>query len=582
MLETFLLLATLFAAAVIGAQLAQLVRVPRVVGYLVMGIVLHYVITWLGGSVLPHETTRLAFQEIISFGLCLILFSIGVEFDAAQIRHVRGHIWKLSLVETVVVMVLVFLATWAAAGFGDSVAASFLAIGAIATAPGATLLVLRQYDAKGPLTDHVLAVTGLNNVVSIVLFYMAFGVFSATGVIHAEQMEHGMAWGILLGTAISAALGFVLGLLLSVVHSLLNRSETVLTFLAILMAISVLSKPLGMSMLILSMFMGIAFTNFTIQPDAFRRDVAFLSMPLLVLFFVLAGFKLDLSHLAHLGWVGVAYVLARAIGKIGGAAWGVRWIGPRYQVPESLGTALLCQAGVVIGLGKYLSDHWGHTVEGIWEPSPEAQGVNTVFLAAVTLFELTGPVFTKRATVQAGEVKAISLLEHRGGGVHEIATVLGRLRRLLTPRRREPAARADHTYTTRDLMRTNIETLDQTSQMVEVLRFVERSRLNQFFVVDAERRFIGRIDFRDLRNLMFNPVLAKVVNAFDMAKSNTPVAQADQTLEAVFELFQNHNVDSLPVVDDADQRRFLGVIEQRDVLRALHVGVDGHTGDPGH
>ncbi len=581
MFEIILLLSALFAAAVIGAQLVQLVRIPRVVGYLAIGIMSRYVVLWLSDGVLPHETTWLAFQEIISLGLCLILFSIGVEFDATHIRHLRKHIWKLSLAETVVVIVLVFLATWAAGRLGNNVSAIFLAIAATATAPGATLLVLRQYDSKGPLTDHILAMTALNNIVCIVLFYVAFGIFSAMGLVHAERMEHGLVWGILLVTAISAGLGFFLGLLLSTLNSFLNRSEMVLSFIAILLAVSALSKSLGTSMLIVSMFMGVTFANFTIQPHAFRQDVVFLSMPLLVLFFVLAGFKLDLTHLAHLGWVGVAYVLARTIGKIGGAAWGVRWIGPQYHVPETFGTALLCQAGVVIGLGTHLFNHWGWTVDGVWQPSPEAQEVNTVILAAVTLFELVGPVLTKRATVQAGEVKAISLLERRGGSFHEVSTVLSRLRGMLISRSRGSAVIMDNMmHTTRDLMRTNVETLNQTSGMVEVLHFVERSRLNQFYVLDAERRFVGRIDFRDLRNLLFNPMLAKVANAFDMANTNAPVALADQTLDSVFELFQKHNVDSLPVVNDVDERRFLGVIEQRDVLRALHRKSNDHTNGP--
>ena len=582
MFETVLLLAIFFSGALISTQLVQLVHIPRVVGYLAIGIASRYVFLWLGNDVLLQETTWFAFQEIISFGLCLILFSIGVEFDTTQIRYLRGHIWKLSLAETIAVIVLVFLATWTAGRFGNVVAAIFLAIGAIATAPGATLMVLRQYKSKGPLTDHILAMTALNNMVSIVLFYAAFGILSATGLIHSERMEHGLIWGILLGTAISAGLGFLLGLLLSVLNSFLNRSEMILSFLAILLAISALSRPLGASMLIVSMFMGFAFANFSIQPHAFRRDVAALSMPLLVLFFVLAGFKLDLNHLVHLGWIGVAYVLARTIGKIGGAAGGIRWIGSGYHVPETLGTALLCQAGVVIGLGTYLCDHWGTAVGGVWQPSPEAQGVNTVILAAVTVFELTGPVLTKYATVQAGEVKAISLLERRAGNLHEVLTVLSRLSGILMPRSRRLAMMTDRTHTTGDLMRTNVETLNQSSGMVEVLRFVERSRLNQFYVLDPERRFVGRIDFQDLRNLMYNPMLAKVVNALDMANTNTPIVLVDQTLNSVFELFQCHNVDSLPVVNDAHERKFLGVIEQRDVLRALHRKVDGHIDDSCH
>lgn len=587
MLEAVILLAGLLIAGVIGTRISQLTHLPRVVGYLLMGIAAHYLIDWIGNCFaplqdVPRDLARQASVEVLSLGLCLILFSIGLEFDGRLIRHLRGHIWKLTLTETAVIIVLVFLGCWTAVGFKSIVAPVFLAIGAVATAPGATLLVLRQYEAKGPLTNHVLAMTGMNNLVSIVLFYVTFFIFAKVGWIHAESMEHGLVWGLLLATVVSALVGFLLGLCLSIIHAMLTRNEVILAFFAVLMAVSACAKPLGLNSLILCMFMGIAFTNFTIQPHAFRRDVAFLTTPLLVLFFVLAGFKLDLSQLGHVGWIGFAYVVMRIVGKIGGAKMGVRWIGPRYQVPENIGIGLLCQAGVIIGLGKFLSEHWGRMVDGEWVPHEDAYLIDTVILASVAIYELAGPIFTKRAAVQAGEVKAISLLERRSGGVHEVATVLGRLRRFLAFGGANSKATEKKTYTTRDLMRTNVETLEQMARMVDVLHFVERSRLNQFYVLDAERCFVGRVNFGDLRHLMFNPMLASVVNAFDMANTSAPVAVVDQPLEEILDLFHRHNVDSLPVVDNPEHRRFLGVIEQRDVLRALHVDESGESVDVGH
>ena len=114
------------------------------------------------------------------------------------------------------------------------------------------------------------------------------------------------------------------------------------------------------------------------------------------------------------------------------------------------------------------------------------------------------------------------------------------------------------------------------------LHFVEHSRLNHFYVVDNEGHFVGTINFKDLRNLMFNPMLAQMLTAYDMANTAPPLAYADQPLDELLNLFHKHDVGSLPVLENPESRRLLGVIEQRDVLRALHIAVTGEHEESGH
>ncbi len=574
-----MLLAGMLVAAVIAIRITRISHVPRVVGYLVLGIAARFALQWtFGGAeafgdMLGNAVS--AAEVVKSLALCLILFAIGAEFDATHIKSLAGHLWKLTLVEALTVGIGVFVATWAV-GLGHSpIQAVFLAAAALATAPAATLHVLRQYQAKGAITDHIIAMTGLNNLVAIVSFRAAFLLLAGTNAIHVDALEHPLGVAILLATVGSASVGFVGGLCLSLAHIMLTRFESVLLLLAAMLAISIAAAPLGMNALILCMFMGVAFTNFSIQPHRLRDDLNPLAAPILVLFFVLSGFELELHKLWEVGAIGVAFIVMRTIGKLAGGAVGVRWIGRQHRVTPRIGSALLCQAGVAIGLGEYLMDHWGRTVDGRFVPDPGAEMVNTVILASVAVFELIGPLATKRMVVRAGEVKAMTLLARPGGSVREMSTIIARLGRALVPGKFRDTEATTEPFTTRHAMRTNVESLRDTAKMTEVLRFVEHSRLSHFFVVDADGHFVGTINFRDLRNLMFNPMMARMLTAYDMANTAPPIALADQPLKEILDLFHEHDDASLPVIENRESRRLLGVIEQRDVLRALHVGPSG-------
>ncbi len=590
-LVTALLVSLLSVSAVLGIRLARLAHVPRVVGYLLLGLAAKWGLQqFLGGAEGMEMSLAGAIQpvELIkSLALAIILFVIGLEFDGNHLRAVGGHVWKITLSEVVCIFLLVFAGTTIVSDTHDPVQATFLAIAAIATAPAATLLVLQQYSSKGPVTDHILAMTGLNNIAAIVLFYVAFLFFAElgpeTGGIHAEHMDHGLVAGILFATLGSAVIGFLLGLILSLAQEALTRFEAIFVYFAILLAVIALSKPMGLNSLIMCLFMGVAFTNFSIQPHRLREDLEPITGPIFALFFVLAGFKLEVHLLIEVGAVGIIFLVTRTLGKVVGSWLGVGWIGPHHRVPRNIGAAMLCQAGVAIGLGKYLLDHWGQTVDGTFMPDAKAQSVNAIILASVAFFGLIGPLATKRTVVQAGEVTAISLLARPSGPPSKIGTILHRLRRAFQAQTSASStANQPDQLTARFVMRTNVQSLRQNAKMIDVLKFVENSRLNHFHVVDVDGNLVGTINFSDLRNLMFNPIMMDIVTAYDMANTAPPMVFAEQRLEEILDLFHEHDVGSLPVIENAEQRTFLGVVEQRDVLRSLHRGNNGTQEEEAH
>jgi len=418
------------------------------------------------------------------------------------------------------------------------------------------------------------------------LFPIAFMVLAAigpeSGGLRAEQFEHGLLMSIAFATVGSMAAGFLLGLGLSMLHTSLTRFETTLVFFGMMLAVSVASKPLGIpyNPLLVALFAGLGFMNFSIQPRPFLGSLEPFLPPLFAIFFVLAGFGLELSRLRQVGLVGAGYLAARIVGKCGGAWLGVRWIGPRHRVPEYVGTAMLCQAGLAVGLVKYVVEHWGKETPEGFVSDPGALAFETIVLGAVAVFELAGPLATKRTMVQAGEVKAVTLLDRPSGSLREVSTILSRVVRAIVPGTKPSNRQEAAELSVRHLMRTNIDVLHDKAKMPEVLRFVEHSRLNHFFVVDDDGKLVGTIDMKDLRNLVFNPVLAGLLNAYDMANTAPSFVVAGQSAEDALDLFHKLDVAALPVIESSENRRMLGVIEQRDLLRALHI--DNEESEEGH
>ena len=243
--------------------------------------------------------------------------------------------------------------------------------------------------------------------------------------------------------------------------------------------------------------------------------------------------------------------------------WGVRWAGPRSQVADTAGQGLLCQAGVAIGLGKVLESHW----QSEW-----ADSINTVILASVVLYELIGPFLVRRTVVRAGEVKIITLMRPTADRPRPTQSGWMRfLRRYAGAGKEEDPGTGTQTgtLTARHLMRTNVYLLPAEATLDEVLHFVEQSRMHDFAVADADRRYLGIVHFSRIRDMVYDPTFAHLVTATDLADTDIPAALPDTPLPDLLELFNRHNTGELPVIEDTESGRLVGIVEQRDLLRAL-------------
>ncbi len=573
-----LLFGLMLVAAISGGYAARALRVPRVVGFLLAGVVLKLLLGWFldaDSHELGHAAAPL--KAVKDLGLGIILFTIGGVFETRHVKSVGRKMLKMSLGESGLTCLLVFLGTGIVAvltGGEASMALAFallLGFAAIATAPAATMFVLREYDAKGPTTDTILSLTGVNNVICLVTFHVCFLILAASGVLGPVSLPPGSIWVHLLTTTLgSLALGVVLGTLVSIIHAKLQLAETLLILVAMLIVLGagegwlLEHHNIAYTFLLTALAMGATFANIAIDPDRLEQGLRTMARPVLVGFFVIAGYELHLEKLPSLGYIGITYVVCRCAGKVLGARWGIRRSKASRVLSPHLGAALLCQAAVVIGLAGFVKAYWGHAM---------AQQFATVVLGSVVIFEVLGPLLTKWVAVRAGEVKAVTLLRRSqapaaGGASTLTLTWEALLRTVGIGPKAGPAAREE--LCARHIMRANVKCLPATADLNEVLHFVERSRYSHFLVVDDDKKLVGVIHFSDIREMMYDPFLSRLMTAVDLAGPNPELVSADMPMDDVLEVFKAADVGSLPVVESPDSRRVVGLIEQRDLLRAMH------------
>jgi Kef-type K+ transport system membrane component KefB len=374
-------------------HLVKYLRIPEVSGYIVAGVV-------LGPSVLGWVSAQnLAALEILSeVALGLILFSIGTVFEVSRFRRVGTVVLQLTLWESALAALIV-IAGMLALGLRWQTALLLGAI-AMATAPASTLMVIRESDSEGPLTDNLLSIIALNNIYCIIAYSLVAAAIELASGLSGSASPLGTLYGALyplvwqlLG---SVALGFLVGLLLAKWASNVTETGETLILLggSILFCVGA-ARVLELSPLIASMAVGATMVNLTHRSQPLFESLQKADPPFYAIFFVLAGADLDLSLVASLGPAGLLYLVGRAGGKLLGARVGARRLGLQRSVQQYLGLALMAQAGLAVGL----------TIAAERRFPDFAPEVTTIVLASVAIYEMFGPITTRFALVRSGETR---------------------------------------------------------------------------------------------------------------------------------------------------------------------------------
>jgi Kef-type K+ transport system membrane component KefB len=557
-------LAVILLGSLLGGRAASLCRVPRVTGYLLAGLLIGPSFARLTGLPLLLPPVALKDLRLISdVALALIMMNIGGQFRVENLRRWRHRIALFSLGEIGITFLAVAVAVLVVNGaflhrtvaglslFQTSVTfAILLGAIAVATAPAATLMVIREYEAEGPVTSSVLTLVGLNNLVSVVAFIVAAHLLIRPTEGLAPLALH------LFGPLL---LGGAVGLGLAILTQRLDQSsEHKILLLGGVATCSALARRWGLDPLLSNLILGVVLANSAPTWHRLVESLRQIDYPLYVAFFVLAGATLHLETLAHIGFLGLAYVVARGVGKGIGAFVGARAGRFNERMQTCVGFALLAQAGVAIGLAGSLARQWpegGHMVE-------------TVVLGAVVVFELVGPLGVRFGLVRAGEVPILSLLRKRApqGALAGLHTVVHHFRSSLGlpagHRMKDPGD-----ILVRHVMRQNVETIRNDTPFNELLRWIAHSRYDRFPVIDAEGRFVGMINYTEIRSLLFEPAMARLVIASDLVSPLRHALFPDQPLREALKTMQLHrDISFFPVVDSHDPEHLLGILSQNDVL----------------
>ncbi|MFH1891064.1 MAG: cation:proton antiporter [Candidatus Zixiibacteriota bacterium] len=368
----------------IGGKLSHRFKIPRVTGYMLVGLL-------FGPSVLgliSSETLR-DIRMVNDLALGMILFAIGGEIEWSHIRAMGRRIIFIALAESFGAFVLVFSATVLITN--DFGLAILLGSISMATAPGVTLLVIREYSSRGPLTESLLAVVAINNVLSLIVFRFFFSFYSLAQGDPVSTVAFDLFKELIISVTIGAAIGGVITLWEKKIDDL---SELLLVIVGGLIVGIGLARSIGISPLLVCLIIGAVTNNLSVMHKLVYPELRQTEMPFYIAFFVLSGASLELHMMSSLGLLGVAYLVARPLGKFIGSYFAASRTQEPPQVTKNLGMALLPQAGVAIGLAYTIS-----------QTHPDiGQVITAVILSSVIVYEGIGPFLTRLALARANEI----------------------------------------------------------------------------------------------------------------------------------------------------------------------------------
>lgn len=408
-METILCIAVALLSGLIMSRLVKLFQLPAVTAYLIAGILIgpfflgRLSIPGIGFSSLNYVES---FGIISDVALGFIAFAIGNEFRLSQLKETGKQATVIGIVQAFVATLVVdavLITVHIIVGDKLSLAAA-VTLGAIAaaTAPAATLMVVRQYKAKGKLTDLLLPIVALDDAVGLVIFAVSFGIAKAliSGKVDLVSIIAEPMIEIVLSLILGAAMGFLLNFAERFFHSRSKRLALAVTFVFLSVALSmckfeVAGIKIGFSSLLVCMMLGTMFCNLCDFSEELMDRCDRWTAPLFVLFFVLSGAELDFGVFGDttIIIIGLLYIIARSIGKYFGAYASAKAVGCDKNTVKYLGVTLLPQAGVALGMSVTAK-----------ELGNDGTLIRNIVLFGVLIYELIGPMATKIALIKAGNI----------------------------------------------------------------------------------------------------------------------------------------------------------------------------------
>lgn len=412
-MNTLLTVSVALLAGLLMTRAFKPFKLPDVTAYLIAGVLIGPFclgalnISFLGFTS-RRQVSRLSLVSDVALGF--IALSIGNEFRLSELKKIGRQAFTIGIFQAINATVFVDLALLAVHFFmPDKLSlAQLLTLGAIAaaTAPAATLMVVRQYKAKGPLTDLLLPIVALDDAVGLIVFAVSFGIAKTmvSGNLDLISIIVNPVIEIVGSLALGAVMGFLLTQLEKMFNSNTNRLNMTIAFVFLTVSISMLSFDIGpvhvgFSSLLVCMMLGTVFCNTCPLSEDLMNACDKWTSPLLALFFVISGAELDMGVFADYAivFIGIVYIISRCLGKYCGAFISAKATKCAPQISKYLGITLFPQAGVALGMCT--------TAMQLGE---QGSLIRNITLFAILVYELVGPLATRTALTAAGDIQPMS------------------------------------------------------------------------------------------------------------------------------------------------------------------------------
>ena len=385
-MNTILCLGIVLVGALVAERIISYLKIPAITSYILLGILLGpYALNVTGGGLIA--SSELLSNIVLGF----IAFHIGKNFSVEHFKRIGKAVLSVSISVTIATLICVTAGIYYVAHQPFHIALLFGAI-ATATAPATTMMVIRQYKARGLFTDVLLGTVAIDDAWGIMIFSISLAIAQ---VLQIGQFSEWIIMTVTIKAAakifLSVILGFITAIIASKISGYLKRREDVLTFIlgAILINTGV-ALYFHMSPLLSNMFFGAVLVNIEKTSFKFFESVNNVDWPLYVMFYVLAGANLDIGLLNSLGLIGSVYIISRIIGRIGGAYAGAVIAGAEQSIKRYMGLALMAQAGLAM-MAKASLPHSGGAI------------LNTI-IATTVVYEIFGPIATRYALLKAKDI----------------------------------------------------------------------------------------------------------------------------------------------------------------------------------
>lgn len=412
-MSTLLSISIALLAGLLMTRVFKPLRLPSVTAYLIAGVLIGpYCLGALGIDGLGfanHESVS-SLGLISEVALGFIAFSIGNEFRMDELKKTGRQALVIGVFQALAAALLVDVVLIAIHFLmPDKISlAQAITLGAVATAtaPAATLMVVRQYKAKGALTKLLLPIVALDDAVGLVVFAISFGIAKSLAVGGADMVSIlvNPLVEIVLSLGLGAVMGYILTWMEKLFNSNTNRLNLTIAFVFLTASLAMTDFSLGpihisFSSLLVCMMLGTVFCNTCeLSHDLMAASDKWTS-PLFALFFVISGAELELGVFADFAIVaiGIVYILFRSLGKYAGSYISAKMAGCSESICKYLGITLLPQAGVALGMSVTAM-----------QLGAEGNLIRNITLFAVLIYELVGPLLTRQALTKAGDIKPMS------------------------------------------------------------------------------------------------------------------------------------------------------------------------------